>query len=196
MPAEALTDDDAESMLEEGDGLTSVIRGHLRTDFLLNTAIEAALDDPDEAGLDGLPFPRKVDLAVAMGIIPKDVAATCKALNRIRNRFAHDPDYQLDAAIASQVRASFPEALRGERYPWPTEDETPRLVAKRGFLTAFVTLQQAIEQVRDSKAADRAFREAIVAVADHTLPKGMTPSDFVREAVEADRQRRASEGRL
>jgi hypothetical protein len=117
-------------------------------------------------------------------------------MNRIRNRFAHDPDYQLDAAIASQVQASFPDALRGERYPWPTEYERPRVAVNRGFAVAFVTLQQAIQHVRDSKAADRAFQEAIIALANDTLPKGMTPTDFVREAVEADRQKRASEERL
>jgi hypothetical protein len=196
MPAETLSDKDAGAMLEQGDDLTAVIRGHLRTDFLLNTAIEAALDHPDEATLDSLPFPRKVDLAVAMGVVSKDVGQTYRVLNRIRNRFAHDPDYQLDEAIASQVRASFPEALRGEKYPWPAEEETPRRAVNRGFVLAFVTLQQAIQHVRDSKAAERAFQKAIVAVADRSLPEETTPTDYVDEAVEADRQRRASEGRL
>jgi hypothetical protein len=62
MPAETLSDKDAGAMLQQGDDLTAVIRGHLRMDFLLNTAIEAAFDHPDEATLDRLSFPPKVDL--------------------------------------------------------------------------------------------------------------------------------------
>jgi hypothetical protein len=65
------SDHELEAMLNEGDDLIAVIRGHLWVDFLLNTALEAALKQPEEATLDRLPIPARVDLAVAMGIIPR-----------------------------------------------------------------------------------------------------------------------------
>jgi hypothetical protein len=48
----------------------------------------------------------------------------------------------------------------------------------------------------EGPVARKVNNRPIVSVADRTLPEGTTSSDYVREAVEADRQKRASEGRL
>jgi hypothetical protein len=93
-------------MVEEGDDLIAVIRGHLWIDFLLNAALEAALDHPEEAVLDRLPFPTRVDLAVALGVLARELGETCVAANRVRNRFAHDLDFELDDEVAAVLRAS------------------------------------------------------------------------------------------
>jgi hypothetical protein len=117
-------------------------------------------------------------------------------VNWVRNRFAHDLDFELDDFVAKRLRESLPSPLRGANYPWPIEDETPRQALIRCFLTAMVGLQMGIVAVRDARAQESAFLEAIVAVANGTLPPGQTSSEFVAEAVQADRVKRQSDDRL
>jgi len=81
--------------LNAQDPVAVVVRAHLYVESALIRLIEAALVRREALDVTRLPFLTKVNLAVALGKIePKDRDAYA-ALNRLRNRFAHDLRTQL-----------------------------------------------------------------------------------------------------
>lgn len=55
----------------------------------LNGLLSSALFDPDEMGLEAMSYKRKLDLAVALGLIHKEAKSVYMAFAIVRNRFAH-----------------------------------------------------------------------------------------------------------
>lgn len=83
--------------LARQDFLGLILRGHLHIEALLNSKIKSRLSCPSAIDLDddkGLRFTQKIDLAVAMGILPKDSAPAFKKLNAYRNDLAHNLSFQ------------------------------------------------------------------------------------------------------
>lgn len=70
--------------------LTMVIRGHYIVEQLLDHANRKyAHSESDDLGR--LSFAIKVELATALGVIPKDSRPLYRVFNILRNRFAHNP---------------------------------------------------------------------------------------------------------
>lgn len=55
----------------------------------LSGLLSSALLDSNAAGLEGMSYKRKLDLAVAMGLIHKEARSVFMAFAMVRNRFAH-----------------------------------------------------------------------------------------------------------
>jgi len=83
---------DRDSLIEvfnQDDPLHVIIRGHLRVESLLIRLIEEDLKVPEALDVTSLNFPTKVDLAIALKLIPPHWDRILRRLNQIRNRFAH-----------------------------------------------------------------------------------------------------------
>ena len=79
-----------EGITKSPNFLTMVIRGHFIVEQLLNRAIEK-YSRAQSNELERLPFALKTELAMALGILPKESHPLFKAFNSLRNRFAHNP---------------------------------------------------------------------------------------------------------
>lgn len=93
--------------LNNRDHLALVIRAHLYVEAILISKIEAALVNKERFDSATLTFPTKVKLAVAMGKVDENERAGLTALNKLRNRFAHD----LNAQVAEQDELAIYNAL-------------------------------------------------------------------------------------
>lgn len=87
--------DDLLHVVNQDDPLQVIIRGHLKVESELITLIEADLQRPEALDLNDLNFPVKVDLAIAMNLIPKHYRPIMRRLNLLRNRFAHNLDSEV-----------------------------------------------------------------------------------------------------
>jgi hypothetical protein len=80
-----------EALFRDNEQLSVVLRGHLYVEHFLTLVLSRALPDPDTLDVFDLRFPLKVDLAAALRVISIEEQDALKAINRIRNRFAHEP---------------------------------------------------------------------------------------------------------
>lgn len=77
------------------DDAGKIIRAHLQTEQLINQFIDRHLQNPDALKSAKLGYSQSVDLAIAMGM-PAAFKENLKALNEIKNDFAHKVDHEID----------------------------------------------------------------------------------------------------
>lgn len=94
------------------DALGTVIRGHVHIQALLVQLIEQGLKKPQHIDLFRLPFGDLVDLSVAVGSLPKELAYGIKALNAMRNKFAHRFGYSLTTKDIEDFRVALSTEIR------------------------------------------------------------------------------------
>jgi hypothetical protein len=109
--------------LNAEDELGALIRGHLYIEAALIKLVEHALNVPGAFNVARLDFPRKVELAIALGVLEEFQKPALLQLNRLRNKFAHDveatispqDESELISNLSDRDRASFHErfGLRG-----------------------------------------------------------------------------------
>ena len=76
--------------------LSVVLKGHLLIERCIEALITAKLKKPDQLFKNHrISFEMKVDIASAMGLLPKSHMDAAKALNNIRNAYAHREDHEL-----------------------------------------------------------------------------------------------------
>lgn len=91
----ALSPSDAElgaQVLEEfanEDTRTALIRAHAYVDSSLRHLIRECLPEPRALDIERISFALKVQLAIALGIVPTDFEPPLKKLNSLRNKIAH-----------------------------------------------------------------------------------------------------------
>jgi hypothetical protein len=81
--------------LNSKDPLAMVIRAHLYVEAVLIRHVETAMVNTKRSDIDNLNFPTKVKRAVTAGKVDSSDAVALTALNRLRNRFAHNLTAQL-----------------------------------------------------------------------------------------------------
>ncbi len=92
------------AMLESGDELAVILKGHLFVEHFLALLIST---DPgvSEAKAFELRFTEKIDRVVQTGIIPATEEPVLKAINTVRNRFAHQPRSYFSEEAADEIWA-------------------------------------------------------------------------------------------
>jgi hypothetical protein len=83
-------------IVNQEDPLQVVLRSHLMLESALIKLIESVLPLPIEIELQQIPFSKRVDLAVALGVLPTDMRHRFTRINQIRNRFAHRFDSEIN----------------------------------------------------------------------------------------------------
>lgn len=87
------------------DSLTMVVKAHLYIESALSKLIETYLENPKALDLGRMPFSQKVQLGISLGLIQGGERKALVDLNRIRNRFVHDLEAELDEDDASGLLA-------------------------------------------------------------------------------------------
>jgi hypothetical protein len=75
--------------------LSSILKAHLFVERLIDSLIENKLTNPASFFKNQISFSLKLDIAHSLGIIPDRMLSTIKSLNGIRNKYAHDLNYQV-----------------------------------------------------------------------------------------------------
>ena len=91
-----------QALLKTTDELTLVLKGHLLIEHVLSLLTEqrigAGARDAWELG-----FARKTAFAIERGVVPPDELEMLRAVNRLRNRFAHQPRSYIASEDADQL---------------------------------------------------------------------------------------------
>ncbi|EAQ98760.2 hypothetical protein KT71_09042 [Congregibacter litoralis KT71] len=135
-----------------------VVRGHLYLEAAILTIVECLLPYPSEINLDRARFGLKLDLAHALGL-SSDLRAPLLAVDKIRNKFAHNPYAQLGSdsinalygSLSAKDREMLLQAFESteRQVEKPLEVEFRKLGEKEQFLFIVVTLHTLLVVVID-----------------------------------------------
>ena len=101
-----------ERLFKDGDELRAVIRGHLYLERCLVLLIIRQLPESEQQSVLRSHFPEKIDRAIALGVLPRDERELLRSINRIRNRFAHEPRAYLPEVDAMAIGATLSLRVR------------------------------------------------------------------------------------
>jgi len=97
-------------------GISSLLRGHLLIERTIETLIAKNLSKPKKF-FDNhrVTFEMKVDLADAMGVLPPPYVSAAKALNNIRNAYAHREDHTITVEELNSLKIKW-EPIQKKAY--------------------------------------------------------------------------------
>ncbi|MDX5813390.1 hypothetical protein [Bacillus cereus group sp. BfR-BA-02730] len=78
------------------DPLQVVLRGHLYVEYELERLLRKNMENPDSILTDRFMFMNKVNLAIALGLLPKSRKIAYKKLNDLRNKYAHRLRFEVE----------------------------------------------------------------------------------------------------
>jgi len=96
-----------ERLVFDDEEISPILKGHIFIEKVLETLISKNLKDPNAFFKSTRSFDLKTDLALAMGLINKKYYSAFKAINKVRNNYAHKHDYKVSL-----------EDLSGFKFDW------------------------------------------------------------------------------
>jgi hypothetical protein len=98
--------------LDTPDAGNAVLRGHLYFEHIIMQAITEALSEPSQLDLRRLSFPSKLDLALALGLLPPSYRGIAAMLNELRNKVAHRLDFEFTQEHSNMAWSALPDEVR------------------------------------------------------------------------------------
>lgn len=99
-------------IFDEG-AISTVLRGHLFVEGVIEQLLRRALPKPDAIlGKGQLSFDMKANLARALGVLSDQHGSMFRAINRIRNRYAHEAGYQVEIADLNAMKFEWAESQK------------------------------------------------------------------------------------
>ncbi|MEH6994241.1 hypothetical protein V7075_16220 [Neobacillus drentensis] len=111
------------AFLKMNDVLSTVLRGHLYIESELEKQLNEYLAHPEVLEMDRLKFSDKLTWLVALGLLSKENRMPYKRLNELRNKFAHNIEYQLQESDLEKIVNTFNKSQR-KRYIKMVNDQT------------------------------------------------------------------------
>jgi hypothetical protein len=126
--------------------LTSILNGHLFIEPILDALIDRNLKHPEHLRRNQrLTLDLKIDLAQAVGVLTERFVSPIKALNSIRNKYAHSENYQVSI-----------EGLNRLKLKWQPKQEAFKVASAKGIedatLIATLFLTRACMRLLDQPA--------------------------------------------
>lgn len=96
----------------KGDRWQQVLQAHLYFDHVISRMLEEALPNPYAIKLRRISFSQKVQLISAMNLLPSPLIPAVEFINGLRNRIAHELNFEIsDDAVSNLVNCT-PKRLR------------------------------------------------------------------------------------
>ena len=104
------------------DELSPILKGHIFIEKILETLISNNIPHPDAIlKKQRLSFELKIDLARSLGLLPEGYVSAFKALNNVRNNYAHKDSYKVSI-----------EELSGFKFDWtPAQNKLFKVAYKK-----------------------------------------------------------------
>ncbi len=151
--------------LDTPDALNMLIRAHLYFEHILIQAITEALPAPYEIDLRRLSFPSKLDLTLAMGLVPPGYRRVGTVLNEIRNKFAHRLTFEFGEEHRLLVWSALPDEIRDHLLAFASSRGETELSIKLILVGILMTAESyrrgSARQRAQSKVAQLHITEAI-----------------------------------
>jgi hypothetical protein len=109
--------------LKFNDSMSTILRGHLYIESEFEKQFHLFLENPEVLDMDRMKFSEKLTWLVALGIMSKENRMPYKLLNDLRNKFAHNIEYQLQDTDIEKIVNTFSKSQR-DRYKKMINDQT------------------------------------------------------------------------
>jgi hypothetical protein len=96
-----------ERLVFDDNEISPILKGHIFIEKILETLLSNNLKNPDALFKSRRSFDLKIDIARAMGLISEKYVSAFKAINNVRNNYAHKHDYKVSI-----------EDLSGFKFDW------------------------------------------------------------------------------
>lgn len=153
------SEDTLRQVMQAPDDLVLVMRGHSLVEGMLVTAIAEAMAAPHELEMKRMPFPLKLDLAIALGILQPRSRGVLMKLNKLRNDFAHDCEACITSSQAQDMKNAFPEHYRQSLAGHLHNDDPARRIVELTLVAAFFEFRTCAENVFHRKLYLEALSE-------------------------------------
>lgn len=104
--------------LSLGEHWHKLLQAHLYFDHIVTLMLREALKEPGAIRLGRMSFVQKLELACAMGLLTKEIAAAIDFVNRIRNKIAHQLDYEVSEKDVLDLKNCTPTYVREALRDW------------------------------------------------------------------------------
>jgi hypothetical protein len=109
--------------LKFNDSMSTILRGHLYIESEFEKQFRTFLENPEVLDMDRMKFSDKLTWLVAFGLMSKENRMPYKLLNDLRNKFAHNIEYQLRDIDLEKIVNTFSKSQR-DRYRKMVNDQT------------------------------------------------------------------------
>jgi len=146
--------------------MVRLIRIHQYLDGVLSALVNERLIESHYLDVERIPFPLRVELGVAIGVIANDDRSPLLQFNTIRNQFAHDPK----RVLTEKDSRDFYNVCQGKlRYIGHREYDSfadAEECVTYMSVVLYLKLQQSLDHIRNSKLWDRAAAEEMQELLD------------------------------
>jgi len=150
-----LTETELLAELSSNDPFVLVVRGHQFLESMMNLAVSEALPISHEVEVSRLTFPLKVDLAIALRVLPTECRVGYMKINRLRNRFAHDHTASLTRRAAREAYNALSVRMRDAFGRESDSIAEPSSLVRRCIQILFVVLEISVTSMRDERVRER-----------------------------------------
>jgi len=187
--------------VNSADPLIQAVKGVGFLDELTSELLAEVLPSPHVVELGRLSFLLKVDLLVALHLVPIDLRPLAERVNRIRNVFAHSTSASFGTGDALGLYNLVPDRVRGA-LDGASKNE-PQYMLRRGIGLLFSALCGAIENARDNKVRTTELHAIVEEVCmpeaeytDDMRSRERQRTERIEKRVREERAKRQAEGRL
>jgi len=106
--------DEFSEVTDGEDSLQIVLRGHLYVEYELERLLRKNMENPDSILTDRFMFMNKVNLAIALGLLPKSRKKAYKKLNDLRNKYAHRLRFEVEHKDLDDFISDMDKEVRDE----------------------------------------------------------------------------------
>jgi hypothetical protein len=137
--------------VRDDDLAQAFIQTHLYLDHVISLTISENIPHPRQLQLDRAGFSQKLQLSAALGLLGPAFVAPIKVINSIRNKIAHQLEYEVQPTDEAKLRSVLGKHAAVE--PDGTATPTPELLR---ILAVMVDLQ------RQERAYERIMRDRAI----------------------------------
>ncbi len=115
-----------EQLVFDSNEMSPLLKGHIFVERVLEALIARSLVNPEAFFKNRVAFELKVDLARALGVLPEVYVSAFKALNNVRNNYAHKEAYEVSIA-----------ELNSFKFDWvDTQNQAFKVASEQGVAEA------------------------------------------------------------
>jgi hypothetical protein len=105
-------DEQLKARISTGERWQQLLQAHLYFDHVITRLLVDELANPDAIDARRMSFLQKLRLTQALGLIPTDLASSVEFINGLRNKIAHDLDFEISDKDERDLANCTPKRLR------------------------------------------------------------------------------------
>lgn len=165
-----------EQRMAAGNDGQTVLVAHLYLDHIVGALLTEGLPSSDALDLERMAFAQKLQLATALDLTRPPEVAMLTAVNKIRNRLAHELEFEVDADQVARLRSATPSELSS----WAIKQNDERSLTLVHLLVGIVIFmeyrRQTIKRMRMVQRRNEVQMAAVMMEAQRYLAQLGQPS--------------------